>query len=279
MPATWFLAPDFTFTTDGPLRLGMVLPHWSQPTTVLADLCSSTIGEFNLPNVTTIVERNKAYDRNQSRSNGFDVWSKFEGFASASISTDYGKDISINYGITDHEIRLFSDPLMPETVAAIANIPAVRAQIESGMFGRRAIYVVTGLRIAMTSFRVTKSTGSNFAIELGGSGPLATVTPAELGGRVRHDRKTAITDSYDTAPGIVFAYRLNIIRPRRASLETGLFSHKSAFLTGTNGRNEEALVVAEATANEIEQDLEEEVRYDILTLGDDQLCLKLHSRE
>jgi hypothetical protein len=133
MPATWFLAPDFTFTADGPLRLGMVLPHWSQTTTVLADLFSNTISDFNLPNITTIIEKDNAYDRNQSRSNGFDIWSKFEGFASASISADLGKDTTINYSKTDHEIRFFSDPLMPETVAAIAKIPAVRAQIESGM--------------------------------------------------------------------------------------------------------------------------------------------------
>jgi hypothetical protein len=274
MPATWFLAPDFTFTADGPLRLGMVLPHWSQPTTVLADLCSNTISEVSLPNVTKIIEKNHAYDRNQSRSNGFDVWSKFEGFASASVSTDLGRDTSVNYSQADHEIRSFSDPLMPDTVAAIANIPAVRSQIDSGIFGKRAVYVVTGLRIATTSFKVMKSTGSNSAIEVGGSGPLATMVPAEIGGRVRHDSQAAVTDSYDTAPGIVFAYRLNIIRPRRSSLETGLFSHKSAFLASPQDRKEEPLVVVEATANEIEQDLEEEVYYDILSFGENELCLK-----
>jgi hypothetical protein len=274
MPATWFLAPDFTFTADGPLRLGMVLPHWSRPTTVLADLCSNTISDVNLPNVTIIIEKNHTHDRNQSRSNGFDIWSKFEGFASASVSADLGKDTSVNYSHADHEIRSFSEPLMPDTVAAIANLPAVRSHIESGMFGKRAVYVVTGLRIATTSFKVTKNTGSNFAIEVGGSGPLATLIPAEIGGRVRHDSQTAVTDSYDTAPGIVFAYRLNVICPRRSSLETGLFSHKSAFLARTQDRKEEPLVVVEATANEIEQDLEEEVHYEILSFGEDELCLK-----
>jgi hypothetical protein len=35
---TWFLPPDFTFTSEGPIKLGTVLAHPSQPTLVLASL-------------------------------------------------------------------------------------------------------------------------------------------------------------------------------------------------------------------------------------------------
>jgi hypothetical protein len=275
MPGTWFLPPDFTFTTDGPLRLGMVIPHWSKPTTVLAAVGSGTASEIKLPTPKTIVEPNHAHNRSTSRSDSLSLWSKFEGIASASASTDIGKSNSIDYSKTDHEIQFFSDPLMPETVTAIANYPAVRAQINSGMFGKRAVYIVSGLRIARSSFTVTKENSSNFNVEAEGSGPPTGTVPAEVGGKVKHDGQKKVTDSYDTAPGIVFAYRLNVIRTRRAGVETELFSHKSAFLTDAGGRKEEPLVLVEATKDEIDEDLEEEVEYESAEIGEDELCVYL----
>lgn len=275
MPRTWFLLPDFTFTADGPLRLGMVIPHWSQPTTILAAVGSGTASEIKLPSPKTIVEPNHTHNHSKSRSDSLSMWFKFGGITSTSASTDFGKSNSIDYGKTDHEIRFFSDPLMPETVTAIANLPAVRAQMDSGMFGKRAVYIVSGLRIATSSFTVTKENSSNFTVEAEGSGPPTGTVPAEVGVKVKHDGQKNVTDSYDTAPWIVFAYRLNVIRTRRAGLETELFSHKSAFLTGVGGRKEDPLIVVEATKSEIDEDLEEEVEYESAEIGEDEVCIYL----
>lgn len=281
MPGTWFLPPDFTFTPDGPLRLGMVLPHWSRPTTVLADIASSTgtPSAIKLPTTKTIIEPNHAHNRSKSRNDSLGLWFKFEGVASTSASTDVGKNRSVDYSKTDHEIRLFQDPLLPDTVGEIANLPAVRAQIDSGMFGKRAVYIVSGLRIATESFTVTKETGSNFAIETEASGPPAGTVPGEIGGKVRHEGQKTVTDSYDTAPGIVFAYRLNVIRTRRPGVETELFSHKSAFLTGSGGREEEPLVLVDATKEEIDEDLEEEVEYESAEVGEDEVCVYVPAKK
>ena len=41
-----------------------------------------------------------------------------------------------------------------------------------------------------------------------------------------------VTDSYDAAPEIVFAYRLSVIRTKRAGIEVELFIDEGAFLTG-----------------------------------------------
>ncbi|KIW24022.1 uncharacterized protein PV07_09761 [Cladophialophora immunda] len=279
MPGTWFLPPDFTFTTDGPLRLGMVIPHWFKPTTVLAAVGSGTASDIKLPTTKTIVEPNHIHSRSESRSTSQSLWFKFEGTASASASADIGKSNSIDYSETDHEIQSFSDPLMPETVTAIANLPAVRAQIDSGMFGKRAVYIVSGLRIATSSFTVAKGNSSNFTVTAEGSGPPTATVPIEIGGEVKHDGQKKVTDSYDTAPGIVFAYRLNVIRTRRAGVETELFSHKSAFLTGAGDKREEPLVLVEATKDEIDEDLEEEVEYESVEIGEDELCIYLPSKK
>ncbi|KAM3081807.1 hypothetical protein ACMFMG_005251 [Clarireedia jacksonii] len=269
MPGTWFLPPDFTFTPEGPLRLGMVIPHWSKPTTVLAAVGSGTASEIMLPNTKTLVELNHAHNRSKSRSDSLSLWAKFDSVVSASTNTDIGKSYSTDYSKMDHEIRTFSDPLMPDVVAAIANIPEVKAQINSSMFGKRPVYVVSGLRIATSSFTVTKGDSSNFFIEVEGSGPPTGTVPAE------HDSQKKITDSYDTATGIVFAYRLNIIRTYRAVTETELFSHKSGFLTGPGGRKEEPLVIVDATKEEIDEDLDEEVEYEIAEIGDEEICIYL----
>ncbi|TGJ83985.1 hypothetical protein E0Z10_g4750 [Xylaria hypoxylon] len=205
MPGTWFLLPDFTFTTEGPLSLGMVIPYWSNPTTVLASLGSGTASGIELPPQTTIVEPNHAHSRSESQSNSLGAWLKFEGLASGSTSNHYSKNNQVKYSETDHEIRSFRDPLTPETVTAIANIHAVRAHINSGMFGKRPFYIVSGLRIATSSFTVTKERSSNLTFESEGSGP---PLPVEVGGKVGHDGRKTVTDSYNTAPGIVFAYRL-----------------------------------------------------------------------
>jgi hypothetical protein len=274
MPGTWFLPPDFTFTPKGPLRLGMVIPHWSKPTTVLADIGSGTASEIKLPTTKTLVEPNHAHNRSKSRSGSLSLWAKFEGVASTSTNIDTSKSRNIDYSKTDHEIRTFSDPLMPDVVAAIANIPEVKTQINSSMFGKRPVYVVSGLRIATSSFTVTEEDSSNSAFEIEGSGPPTGTVPAEVGSKVRHDGQKKFADSYDTAPGVVFAYRLSIIRTHRVGTETELFSHKSGFLTGPGGRTEEPLVVVDATKEEIDEDLDEEVEYEIAEIGDE-ICIYL----
>ena len=58
----------------------------------------------------------------------------------------------------------------------------------SGVFGKRPVYVVLGIRIAKTSFTVRKETGADSTVELSGSGPppVPTPVPMELGAGVAH---------------------------------------------------------------------------------------------
>lgn len=274
MPGTWFLPQDFTFTAEGPLRLGQVLRHWTKPTAVLAAIGSDTEG-IKLPATRTHVEPNHAHSQSKERSNSLSLWAKFESIASASTNTDIAKKYSIDYSKTDHEIRSFADPILPEKVAKIANIPTVRKYIDSGRFGKRHVYVVSGLRIATSSFTVTKKESSNFTDETEGFGPPSGTTPGKVGGRVKHDNWERVIDSYDTAPGIVFAYQLHVIRSHRTRSETELFPHKSGFLTGEGGEQEEPLVFVNATKEEIDGDLDEEVEYESMQIGDDELCIYL----
>ncbi|KAF7503912.1 hypothetical protein GJ744_002993 [Endocarpon pusillum] len=272
---TWFLPQDFTFTATGPLRLGQVLPHWTKPTTVLAAIGSDAAKDIALPATQTLVERNHGHHQSRSRFDSLSLWARFEGLASASTNTEVGAKNSIDYGQTDHEIRSFAEPLLPDKVTAIANIPTVRKHIHSGMFGKRSVYVVSGLRIATSSFTVTKSESSNFTVGAEASGPPSGTTPVEVGATAKHDSRETVTDSYDTAPGIVFAYQMYVIRTRRAGSETELFTHESGFLTGEADEKEEPLVLVDATKEEIDEDLDEEVDYESVQIGDDEWCIYL----
>lgn len=273
MSKTWFLPPDFTFTTDGPLRLGMVISHWSKPTSVLVEIGSGDSSAIKLPAIKSVIESNRAFNRSKLRTNSVGFLAKFQGLFSSSASTEAGKCHTTDYSKTDHEVRFFADPLLPETVEAIANLPAVQKSIQSGLFPPCAVYVVTGLRITNSSFTVTEEDSSKSALEAEGSGPPSGTVPGEIGGNMKHESGETSTDSYNTAPGIVFAYRLSVIRTQRAGVETELFTHKDAFLTGNGGKKEGLLVLVDATTEEINEDLEVEIEYDSAEIGEDEDCV------
>ncbi|KAI1124014.1 hypothetical protein F5Y10DRAFT_285459 [Nemania abortiva] len=271
MMSMWFLLPDFTFTTEGPLRLGMVIPHWSSPTTVLADLGSNTSG-IKLPPRATTVEPNYFHTRSESRSNNLSIWLKFESLASASAGNNYSKKNIVEYSKADHETHTFKDPLAPEIVAAITNFPTVRAHIESGMFGKRPFYIVTGVRIATSPFKVTKERNSSPTLEAERSGASTGTKPTmAVGGKVGRGSQSTVADSYDRVPDIVFAYQLHVVRTRRAGFETRLYSHRKAFFIGASGKKEE-LIFVEGSTNEIDGDLEENVKYETERIGEE-ICV------
>lgn len=274
MPKTWFLPPDFTFTEDGPLRLGMILSHWSKPGSVLAELGSGTASALALPPIKTIIEPDHAHYRSTTRSGSLAIWSKFEGLASALVGTDAGKSRSIDYSQTDHEIRSFVDPLSPETTAAIAKLPSVHEHITSGLFGRRYVYVVTGLRIATSSFTVTVQNETNYGVSVEGSGPALAVAPLEVGAGLSHQKANQNTDTYSTAPGIVFAYQMHIIRTYKAGSEVDIFQHKGAFMTGDGTANEHQLLLVEATEAEIGDDLDDQAKHEAFCVDRDNVCIR-----
>ncbi|RAO64678.1 uncharacterized protein BHQ10_000690 [Talaromyces amestolkiae] len=269
---TWFLPPDFTFTSEGPIKLGTVLEHPSRPTLVLASLPSDT--GIVLPEESIIMESNHSHERSTSRSGSLNVWTKFLEMASASVSTTAGHSFVESYSAVDHEIHSFTGPLTVSTAAAITALHDVKKYIDSGLFGKKSVYIVTGLRIAKDSFKVMKEVASNFSGEVSGSAlPTGGTAPIEAGSDLSGSSERRVTDSYETAPGIVFAYRLSIIRTKRAGVEVELFSDKGAFLTGDGTHAELPLVVVEATKEELEEDLEEQISFEASIVGEYEYCI------
>ncbi|KAK7424536.1 hypothetical protein QQX98_000501 [Neonectria punicea] len=238
---SWFLSPDFTLFPEGELRLGMVLKYPDRPTLAVASLSSEETPDISLPKVTTITEPGHTHSAGSGRSAGANIFAKFIDLASASGSADVSRYKDVEFGTVDHEVRSFCRAPSPETLQAIVQLDAVKQFINGGPFGRfrkRPVYLLSGLRVAKDSFSVTNTAGSATSVAAEVSASAASIgapVPLEAGGGFSTTGESHESHSYNTAPGVVFAYRLHVIRAKsKNNAESELFSDTTAFFTGEN---------------------------------------------
>lgn len=279
---TWFLPPDFTFLPTGELALGTVIPHPSRPTLALASLDPDTHPEIALPSVVTIVEPNHNHSRASGGSIGFDLFAKVVDLASASGATNVSRYKNRSFGDVDHEVRVFSRALGAEALKAIVALPEVKRYINGGRFGTRPVYIISGLRVARDSFPVTDRVGSATSVELGASGPAPSApVPLEVGGAISGSRDRDASDTYKTAPGIVFAYRLHVVREKRdGAAESELFSHRTAFFSGEAGDSDDEgaeMECVDVNAETLMEDLDVDPDFDEYPIGDE-CCVVLRGK-
>ncbi|KAI1826540.1 hypothetical protein F4861DRAFT_62881 [Xylaria intraflava] len=252
---TWFLPPDFTFLPDGQIALGRVIPEPRRPTATLASLADHPT--IALPEVKSIVET-RSFSDEKNRSFGFELFANFLGIASANAKIGISRYKDKSFSTADHEVQTYNGAFTPETLKAIVELDRVKKHIDSGRFGKRCAYIISGLRIAQQSFTVTDTLDRTTELALGGSGPVgAGVTPAELGATVSGSQQTKKTRGYETAPGIVFAYRLHVIRVKSIGEEGELFSDRTAFFSGGSEDDEaEEMEIVEVDAAALQEDLD-----------------------
>ncbi|KAM0344963.1 hypothetical protein ACHAPU_007097 [Fusarium lateritium] len=266
---TWFLPPDFTFTPNVTLPLGAVIAHPSRPSEVLAS--PLTDSSIILPRIQTLSETNHSHSKEASHTRGFSIFAKFAEFASASVEYEVSNRNLVEYGTVDHKVQSLVTPFTKEFLDSLMAVQGVRDHVDSGMFGKRPVYLVTGLRITEVPFTVTKELGSGKRIAISTAGPTGPV-PVEVGGGISASAEKIKTDSYETAPGIVFAYRLHAIRPRsNGTTQSAMFSHRTAFWTGQ--AESEPMEGVEVTQEVVAEDVEEDVLFKRYDMGDDVCCL------
>ncbi|KAI3395883.1 hypothetical protein diail_668 [Diaporthe ilicicola] len=241
---TWFLPPDFTFLPDGEIALGSVIPEPSRPTVTLASLVDHPT--IALPETKTLIEKSHSYSGGKSRSTGLDFFANIMSLASATAKTDVSRFKNKSFSTTDHEVRIYSGSFAPSALKAIVALENVKKHVDSGRWGKRCVYVISGLRVTQQGFMITEESGKNFGASLGGE-----------------DKRT---DGYETAPGIVFAYRLHVIRPKgTGDEEAELFSDRTAFCSGEAEEEEEEMEIVEVNGAALRNDLDvREDGYEIL---------------
>ncbi|RFU80268.1 hypothetical protein TARUN_1944 [Trichoderma arundinaceum] len=269
---TWFFPPSFDLLPDGEVSLGSIIPHPNRPTLSLASLSSHP--EIILPEIRTLTEA----DHNHSRSNGTslaaEVFLKLVSLALEVGNVNVSRFTKTTFGSVDLETRVFSSGLSEDVLKAIMGLSQVKKHMNGGMLGKRPIYIISGLRVAKGSFQVTSESKSSTSTltrvsTSTGTGPLSLAS----GSNVTNNREQGKQDSFKTAPGIVFAYRLHVIRSKRdGEVEAELFSHRTAFLTGEAGdeESEEELEYRGVTADVLQDDMEIEPNFEKHSIADGQ---------
>jgi hypothetical protein len=274
MSKTWFLPPDFNFLPDGELRLGTIIKHPNRPTLALASPGPDT-PEVTLPEIVTLNETGHSHSNGNSNAVGANLFAKALELASASGSVAVSRHKSLSFGAVDHEVRFFSPPLGPKALSAITRLGPVRKYMEGGPLGRvrrRPVYVISGLRVVRGPLVVTSAGGTTTEVagEAGVSAAAMGVpVPLEVGAGASTAKGREWSHEYSTAPGIVFAYRLHVIRAKGDGVESEMFSEKTAFMTG--GEEEESEDEMEAVDVTGETFGNEDLGVDQYSVGEEEL--------
>ncbi|KAF3056076.1 hypothetical protein CFAM422_012934 [Trichoderma lentiforme] len=271
----WFFPPSFNFLPDGEISLGSIIPHPSRPTRSLASLSSASHPEIILPKINTFTESDHLHSQSKTKSLTTQVFLKLISLALQVGNMNVSRSTKTTYGSVDLETRVFGSGIRGDTLKAIVNLAQVKKHIDSGMFGKRPIYIVSGLRIAKDSFQVTRESGSANSTSVGAStAPVTGPLSLSGGSNVTTNGEQSKKNSYKTAPGVVFAYRLHVIRTKRdGDVETELFSHRTAFLTGEgedeNTEEELEWEYGEVSKHVLLDDMEVDPDFDEYPLGEE----------
>ncbi|KAK4059545.1 hypothetical protein Trihar35433_10821 [Trichoderma harzianum] len=235
---TWFIPPGTTFTPDGIIRLGTVIKDFRRPTLVLLEPEALALADpkFSIPPIQIVPEKDHKHSRSLNSSGGGGIWAKFLDLASASLRLELARRYRLDYSSVDHDIHQFKRYLTPEALEAIVNQPAVRQHMDTGLYGKRPVYIVSGLRVTKTGMTVTMEKG--YTRTGGVSAGVSGMAP--------------------TAPGIIFAYSLHVIREKGAgNVESEIFSRRTSFMTGI-GEEDVEIELAEVLLEDLLEDPEED---------------------
>ncbi|KAK7931669.1 hypothetical protein PG985_002381 [Apiospora marii] len=273
---TWFLPPHFSFLPEGELSLGTVISHPSRPTRILTVLNIDQYPDIVLPKVTNITETNHRHGSGSKRLVGGGFFAKVVDLASASGSANLSDNKIESLGEVDLEIRAFEKSLSADALLKVVELDPVKKHMKQSMLGNRPFYIISGLRVAKESFEVICETTSTVSASAEISGPApAEPLPLEAGANGTASREKSRVDGYKTAPGVVYAYQVHVIRVKRnGNATTELFSHKTAFLTGESEDEEDEepleMECIEVNADVIGDDMELVTKFDEHSIGLDQ---------
>lgn len=250
---TWFLLPDFTYKPGGQIALGMVIKDPKKPTlTPLASL--SDLPSISAPEITTIMEENRAFSIEKTGFFGHELFAKFLEVVGLDTSIELSWFKIKSFSKVDHEVQMYDSAFTVQTLKALLELEPIKQRV--GRL-RRPVYIVSGLRIAQQKITVTDEKSRNSSGSFGGSAQVpAGAVPVEVGGFISGGGGKKVAVNYETAPGIIFAYRLHVIRPKE-SPTAEVYTRSTAFMSG-NGEDEEEVEVEliEADAEVLRDDLD-----------------------
>lgn len=280
---TYILAPNFQYKPSGPIQLGNIIADPFYPTKPL-----STLPEDVKPPIESVLEYNHEISKEEGRTVGISFWTHFLAHVGADVDLTRGRDTLQQYSITQLETRYLRDEPLDDDADLARRLrePRVQAAVSAGLFGRRPVYLVTGLKIARgfsLQTQLRRSVGSGIGAEV------PVVNLVSTGVRVNNERRDGFTNSFTASDeAIVFAYQLHKIRPpgRKQGPVVDVFRSEAAFLHDDDddeqnaGMDHEGMSIGVATADALMDDEIEAISLERTELVDEETgalyeCLKI----
>lgn len=234
---TFILAPNFhlTFDTSSSLYpwLGNIIPDPLNPTRRTLD----KLPPDRLPqNTVSVQEEDNVYTATKGRTLNASIWANFLQTASAKAGGEVEREETIRYSMKGGIETRYFEPTDEEVTRRVAESARIRAAMNSGLFGRQPVYMITGLKIAK-GFEFESDVSSGAAGTAGGSVPVAPEGEASLGAELGGSatRKEGASWKMGGGQDIIFAYQVHIIaakgwREMRKRIEVDVYHSKQAFL-------------------------------------------------
>lgn len=126
-----------------------------------------------LPGTKSLADKSRVFSAKKKRSFSPELLARSLELAPANGKTGVSWSRSKSFGAVDLE-----------ALRAITRLDEVKRRIDSWQFGKRCVYIISGLRAAVDSFTVTDKKASEASGSVDGSGPVPAggMMPLEVGG-------------------------------------------------------------------------------------------------
>ncbi|KAL7935150.1 hypothetical protein V8C35DRAFT_300846 [Trichoderma chlorosporum] len=231
---TYLLAPNWTFRSDGPIALGNIIVDPFRPQYPISKLAEA------LPKTEIVTENNWRFETDKIRTINVSIWTRLFDQVNLKLGPHRQKTDVVKIAMKSVDTIYFRDEPSIQEIQKIASEPRVRSILNADSLFRSPVYMVTGLKIAK-GFQLTHhgSSGQGFTVEASES-----VAPeVSVGGNVNIEMKTTISDGFEAANDIIFAYQLLIIKPKgwgpNMTFRVDDFRHKAALLVDGNSEEDD----------------------------------------
>ncbi|KAF4454856.1 Aldehyde dehydrogenase, conserved site [Fusarium austroafricanum] len=200
---TYVLAPNFSYHPNTSICMGDIIRYPEDPTKPL-----SSIPESMLQAVTSHFDYDNELSNQNASSLRGSIWANFLHQASATLGGGTADELLTKYSIRRLETIYFTKQPTDEEAAERVKENKVQAAINSGILGKKPVFMITGLKVAR-------------GFQLSSIINLATTHDTKFNAKVTSDfvlgadtdcrQENNAEQKYRTEQDFIFAYQLHII--------------------------------------------------------------------
>jgi hypothetical protein len=234
---TYILAPNFSYHPNTSICIGDIVQDPSDPTKPL----SGPPDPLAL-NTESHLDYNAKLSKHETHSLNGSIWAKFLETVNTRISGGVSDDVLDKYTMDRLETIYYKKQPTDEEATERVKHNKVKSAINSGVFGKKPVYIITGLKVARgfrLESRETSTAERNTTLEVPVSskdGVGADISLSSTGGVQQYHR---------SGQDIIFAYQLHIVKHkgwRQKDVDISVYKPKAAFLNEDGEVVEEELV-------------------------------------